>query len=219
MSDPLVDRTYFFANFPSGKLYGKALSPSRKKGFLAIFDVWDAIPEYDYPEWLAYALATAWHETVATMQPVREALKKTDQEAYEAVTAYCKKQGKSNYAARLGNGKSYYGRGYVQLTHAANYMNAGKRLGFGDALYADPDRVMDPEVAAKIMLTGMIEGMFRPKYGTLIDYFNSNEQRWFDARDLINGDKNKTPKWAGGKSTGEIIASYGRAFRDVIRLK
>jgi hypothetical protein len=218
MPEPVVDRTYFYANFPSAKLYGNKATIARKAGLDAIFDVWDAIPQYDFPEWLAYALATAWHETGATMQPVREGFKKTDAEAYAYVTAYCKKEGISNYAIRHANGNSYYGRGYVQLTHSANYQKMGEELGLGDALYEDPDRVMDPATAAKIMLAGMIGGLFRPKYGSLTDYFNSSEQSWFDARDLINGDKNKRPNWAAGKSIGELIASYGRAFRDALRL-
>jgi hypothetical protein len=218
MPEPKVDRDHFFANFPSSKLYGKTATGSRRVGFEAIFDVWDKVPEYDFAEWLAYGLGTAWHETGGTMAPVREGFKKTDADAYAHVTKYCKDQGISNYAARHSNGKSYYGRGYVQLTHAANYKKTGERLGLGDALYADPDRVMDAALAAQIMLTGMIEGLFRPKYGSLIDYFNSKEQSWFDARDLINGDKAKTPKWAGGKSIGELVGGYGRAFRDVIRL-
>jgi hypothetical protein len=218
MPDPSVDRSYFYANFPNANLYGKTATPARKPGFEAIFDAWDAIPQYDFPEWLAYALATAWHETGTTMQPVREGFKKTDKEAYDYVSAYCKKAGISNYAIRHANGNSYYGRGYVQLTHSANYSKIGERLGLGDALYADPDRVLEPNVAARIMLTGMMEGLFRPKYGSLIDYFNSTEQRWFEARDLINGDKNVIPKWTGGKSIGEVIASYGRAFRGALRL-
>jgi hypothetical protein len=64
----------------------------------------------------------------------------------------------------------------------------------------------------------MIDGIFRPAYGSLINYFNGAEQRWFDARDLINGDKNKTPKWAQGKSIGELAAGYGRAFNGALRL-
>lgn len=218
MAELLVDRGFFYANFPSRKLFGKSVSAARRLGFEAIFDAWDAVPQHDFPEWLSYALATAWHETGATMEAVREGFKKTDAEAYAYVTAYCKKAGVSNYAARHGNGQSYYGRGFVQLTHALNYSKVGEALGLGDALYQDPDRVMQPKIAARIMLTGLMDGMFRPKFGSLIDYFNSKEQRWFEARDLVNGDKNVIPKWTNGKSLGELIAGYGRAFRGAIRL-
>jgi len=207
-----IDRKYFYDNFPSNALSGKRMTPERNEGFDAIFDAWDAVKDYDALEWLAYALATAWHETGGTMQPVREGFKKTDAEAYAHVTAYCRRQGIDNYARRHANGNSYYGRGYVQLTHATNYKKMGQRFGSGDKLYNSPDDVMKPKVAALILMTGMMEGIFRPKFGTLLDYFSGATQKWFDARDLINGDKNKKPKWAGGKKMGTLIADYGKAF-------
>lgn len=216
MPEPKVDRAFFAASFPSSALHGAPLTASRQQGFNAIFDVWDEIEAYDSLEWLAYELATAWHETGATMLPVREGFKKTDAEAYAHVASYCLKQGISNYAARHSNGNSYYGRGYVQLTHAVNYQKMGVRLGVGNALYSDPDRVMQPVTAAQILIHGMMDGLFRPKYGSLIDYFNSTEQNWFDARDLVNGDKHVVPKWAG-KQIGSLIAEYGTGFRKALR--
>lgn len=217
MSEPKIDRTFFAAQFPTAKLFGKTLTATRKAGFDAIFDVWDGVESYDSLEWLAYELATAWHETGATMQPVREGFKKTDAEAYAAVTAYCAAQGIFNYAKRHTNGNSYYGRGYVQLTHADNYKKMGKHLGLSDGLYDQPDLVMESHTAAKILIRGMMDGLFRPAKGTLFDYFNGTEQRWFDARDLVNGDKNKTPKWTNGKKIGTIIADYGKAFHGALQ--
>lgn len=218
MSDP-IDRAFFAAHYP--KPSGKPLTANRLAGFEALFDAWDELPHLDYLDWLAYAMATAWHETGATMEPVREGFAKTDAEAYTKVTAYCAKQGIENYAKRHANGMSYYGRGYVQLTHAYNYKTMGARLGLGTALYDDPDKVMVPAVAAKILLLGLMEGSFRPKAGKLIDYFNSTERDWFNARDLINGDKKKVQawtlkQWPGGKATGELIADYGRSFRPAL---
>jgi hypothetical protein len=212
MPEMVVDRKYFYDNFPSKALGVKSLTASQKQGFDAIFDVWDSIKDYDSLEWLAYELATPWHETGRTMQPVREGFAKTDAEAYQHVTNYCAKNHIDNYARRHPNGNSYYGRGYVQLTHAANYTKTSKRLGLGELLYNSPDEVMKPKVAAQILITGLMEGLFRPKYGTLIDYFSGPTQRWFDARDLVNGDKNKTPKWAKGKKIGTLVADYGKAF-------
>lgn len=217
MAEPTIDREYFEKNFPSSALFGAKLNKSRKSGFDGIFDVWDGIELYDSLEWLTYELATAWHETGATMLPVREGFKKTDGEAYDLVTQYCKDQGISNYAARHSNGNSYYGRGYVQLTHALNYQKMGDRLGLGSALYKEPDQVMEPRTAAKILIHGMMDGLFRPKYGSLIDYFNGTHQHWFDARDLINGDKNATPKWAGGKQIGSLVAEYSVGFMSALR--
>jgi hypothetical protein len=217
MPEAKVDRDFFGENFPSKKLGGKKLTATRQQGFDAIFDFWDTVESYDSMEWLAYELATAWHETGAQMLPVREGFKATDAEAYAAVTAYCKKKGISNYAARHSNGNSYYGRGYVQLTHADNYKKMGKQLGVGDTLYDKPDKVMDPATAASILVVGLMDGLFRPAAGTLFDYFNGTDQRWFDARALVNGDKNSKPSWAGGKKIGTLVADYGQAFLGALK--
>lgn len=215
----LIDRAFFFQSFPAA--LGK-VTITRRAGFEALFDAWDAVPQLDYLDWLAYAMATAWHETGATMEPVREGFAKTDADAYAKVTAYCAKQGIENYAKRRPNGQSYYGRGFVQLTHAYNYQKLGERLRLGSALYDDPDQVMQPGIAARILLTGMMEGLFRPKAGTLIDYFSGTEHDWFNARDLINGDKSKVQawtlkEWPGGKPSGQLIGGYGQRFRAALR--
>jgi hypothetical protein len=59
--------------------------------------------------------------------------------------------------------------------------------------------------------------VFRPDRGKLADYFNLQGARWFEARELINGDKTKTPSWANGKSIGDLIAGYGKGFFGVLR--
>lgn len=212
-----IDREYFTARFPSAALFGKKLTVSRREGFEAILDAWDHVGNGGAPGGLAYALATAWHETGATMQPVREGFKSGDAAAFAAVTAYCRAQGVANYAARHANGHSYYGRGYVQLTHGDNYKKMGRHLGVGNALYDRPDDVMRTSVGASILLTGMIEGLFRPGQGKLADYFAADRARWFDARDLINGDKHKMPDWAGGRRIGALIGDYGRGFLGALR--
>ena len=217
MPEPKIDRMYFAANFPSSKLYGNALTNSRMQGFEAIFDFWDQVESFDSLEWLAYELATAWHETGARMLPVREGFAESDEVAYQRVTAYCAAQGRSNYAMRHQNGNSYYGRGYVQLTHAENYLKMGEAMGHGRAFYDKPDRVMDPSVGAEILVTGMMRGLFRPAKGSLLDYFNHQSLRWYDARDLINGDMSKKPAWANGKTIGSLVAGYGKAFFGVLK--
>jgi hypothetical protein len=217
MTARLVARNHFKANFPSAALFGKTMTPSRKVGIDAIFDTWDGFGRDDPLPGLAYALATAWHETGARMQPVREGFKTTDAAAYAAVTAYCAAQGIANYAARHPNGNSYYGRGYVQLTHGGNYSGTGQHLGLGNALYNRPDDVLEPALGGQILLVGMIDGLFRPTKGKLADYFDGTSQRWFEARELINGDKNKKPQWAGGQKIGTLIANYGKGFSGALR--
>ena len=109
----------------------------------------------------AYVLATAYHETAATMQPVRETLAKTDAEAARRLERAWK-AGKLSWVKtpywRADNGKYWIGRGYVQLTHKANYERAGKRMGID--LVADPSAAMSPMLAARIIVQGMSEGWF-----------------------------------------------------------
>ena len=206
-----INRKKFFDNFPRHSLDNKALTDSRKEGFEAIFDAWDERAEGLDIGGLAYAFATAWHETGAQMQPVREGFAKSDAGAVAAVTAFCKKKGIANYAARQSNGNSYYGRGYVQLTHADNYKKMGKTLGVGNALFDKPDKVLEPTVGGDILVAGMIGGLFRPAKGKITKYFTADVHNWFDARDMINGDKNVKVK-GNPKTNGEMIADYGKGF-------
>ena len=206
-----VNRKKFFDNFPKNSLDNKPLTDSRQQGFNAIFDAWDKRGAGLDVGGLAYAFATAWHETGAQMQPVREGFAKTDAGAVAAVTAFCQKKGIANYAARQANGNSYYGRGYVQLTFADNYKKMGNTLGFGSALFDGPDKVLNPETGADILVAGMIGGLFRPAKGPIIKYFTANTHNWFDAREMINGDKNVVVK-GNSKSNGQMIADYGKGF-------
>lgn len=91
----------------------------------------------------AYVLATAYHETAKTMQPVKEGLKASD-------------------AWRKRNLRYYpwYGRGHVQLTWEENYRKADKKLGLGGALVANADLALDPEVSAQVLVLGSVEGWF-----------------------------------------------------------
>lgn len=142
--------------------------------------------------WVAYALATAWHETAHTMQPVKE----------YGGPAYFKRmydpQGqKPQLAKRLGNtepgdGVKYAGRGYVQLTGRANYA----RYGIADR----PDDAMKMDVAAHILRNGMEHGRFTGK--SLADYLPGD---YVSARRVING----TDK-------AHEIAGHARAFETAL---
>jgi hypothetical protein len=197
-----IDRNWFYNALP-GK-FGKKATAKQKGGFDAIFDTWDTVPYYDQLAWLAYILATAWHETGTRMQPVRESFAETDAQAYQRVTDYCLKRKKENYARRHPNGKSYYGRGYVQLTHAVNYQRAGKELGIGSQLYDDPDKVLDAAIGAKIIVEGTVEGWFTPY--SLGDFFTKSRSEWREARRIINRlDK------------ADSIAEHGKKFLPCLR--
>lgn len=172
--------------------FGK-LSPAQVEGFNFILDAWEkAYPKGD-PRFLAYALATAWHETGYTMQPIRE--------AYGISTAdSIRRLDKAWAAGKLGKVKTpywrtgFFGRGYVQLTHESNYRKAQEKLkslfGISVDFVKNPDDVMKPEYAVLIMFVGMIEGWFAGDdkgRHTLARHFNAKVDDPLEARRIING--------------------------------
>jgi len=174
-----LDRAAFFAAVRSS-LFGGRLNQSQVEGMDALLDAAPA----DMPlEHLAYCLATAYHETARTMQPIKEF----------GGAAYYKRmydiQGDRPAKAReLGNltpgdGAKFAGRGYVQLTGRTNYTRASKEVGFD--LVGNPDLAMQPGIAAVIMYSGMKAGWFTGK--RLSDYFKPGLSDPYNARRIING--------------------------------
>jgi predicted chitinase len=182
-----------------GGLFRGSMSSSQVAGINAILAE-DAKFKQD-PRWLAYELATAFHETARTMQPVRETKAANDNAAIAILDkAFATGQlpwVKSPYWRKDADGKSWLGRGLVQLTHKRNYEILGKAVGAD--LVADPDRAMESQVAVDIMFVGMRDGLFTGK--SLADYFNSNNTDWVNARRIING-----------VESAEKVAGYAKAF-------
>lgn len=153
-----------------------------------IFDSLDKYCITDYRQ-RAYVFATAFHESYSrSLNPewnaVREGWGKTDASAVAAVTSLYK-AGKisKNYALPQVNGKSYFGRGFVQITHPGNYKTLGAKLGI--KLYDKPELALDKKVAADIMVIGMKEGLFTG--AKLSTYFTENKTDNKNARRIING--------------------------------
>ncbi len=132
---------------------------------------------------LAYIFATAYHEVGPALKPVREGFAKDDAQAIR-ITTKMFTDGKisTNYALPV-NGKSYFGRGFVQLTWEANYKKLGKVL--GEPLAEKPELALETEIAAKIIVKGMIDGLFSNK--KLSDYINDKKTDYTGARRIING--------------------------------
>jgi len=164
-------------------LFGGKLSQDQVDGLNAILAECNASGICD-DRFTAYILATAYHEVGKNMQPVREGFVKTNSGAIKAVTnLYNRGIISTNYALPKANGKSYYGRGFVQLTWDYNYRKAGDKLGID--LYNNPDLASHNAIAAKILVRGMLEGWFTGK--KLSDYFTGNKTDWVNARRIVNG--------------------------------
>lgn len=137
----------------------------------------------------AYVLATAYHETAHTMQPIEEYGKGKGH-------AYGTKVDRNRKPYTTPD-KLYYGRGYVQLTWIDNYRYLGKLT--GQDLVNHPELALDPAIAARIMMVGMTKGAFT---GVKLDtYFNTAREDWENARRIING-----------IDCAEKIAGYGKIF-------
>jgi putative chitinase len=137
--------------------------------------------------WCAYALATAWHETAFTMQPIKEyGGPRYFTEMYD-VKGKRPTLARNNGNVNPGDGAKFFGRGYVQLTWRSNYRRAGVKIGVD--LENTPDSALNPDVAAKIMRFGMQDGWFTGKsFATYLPASGqANEAQFVQARRIING--------------------------------
>lgn len=176
-----MNRQAFFDSCRKGIL-GPTLDQSEVDGCTAILDAMEGLPL----SWCAYALATAFHETAHTMQPIREFGGPKYLTRMYDVTGARPKLAHDMGNTSSGDGVKYCGRGFVQLTWKSNYAKASQVT--GEDLVANPEKAMRIDLAAKIMRSGMENGWFTGKAfrhclpdarGTLAQYTN--------ARRIING--------------------------------
>lgn len=132
--------------------------------------------------WLAYILGTAFHETARRMQPIEE---------------FGKGAGRPYGRPDPQTGKTYYGRGFVQLTWKANYRKMGEIVGVD--LVSHPEKALDLKIATKIIFEGMIRGSFSGR--KLAEYLNASKSDWYHARKIVNG-----------LDRAELVDKYSKAF-------
>ncbi|NHT78788.1 hypothetical protein G8E10_24125 [Rhizobiaceae bacterium CRRU44] len=185
-----MDRAVFFGNVRR-TLFGGRLTSGQVVGMSAILERARAGPGglagfYDR-RWLAYMLATVHHETGRKMQPVRETMAASDAQAIarldKAFAAGQLPTVRTPYWRRDAEGKSWLGRGLVQLTHRRNYERVSGLVGID--LVADPARAMDGATAVEILFIGMETGAFTGV--SLADVFSAGRTDWVGARRIING--------------------------------
>lgn len=185
----IYDRKHFF-DFIRPKLFRDRFSQSQVEGLDLLLHVWEEHFENTTPnarQALAYMLATAYHETAYTMQPIRE---------------YGKGKGREYGRKDPVTGHVYYGRGFVQITWKNNYLRAGNKL--NRDFVRNPDEVMKPFYAAMILFRGCLEGWFTKH--KIADFINDEVCDYVGARRIVNGtDRDK------------LIASYADVFEDALK--
>jgi len=179
-----LDRNKFFDGFRDR--LDSTIEQEQVEGLEFILGRMENDPFWKHIPQIAYALATVFHETAGSFQPVEE--------GYYLGAKAKAFQKKLRYFP-------WFGRGYVQLTWKRNYELAKRELDVD--FIADPNAVMDPANSYRILTLGMHQGWFTGK--KLDDYIKSDEKDYVEARKIING----TDK-AG------LIAGYARSFEKIL---
>lgn len=184
-----IDRARFFKIVR--KHFG-ALTQGQVDGMNAILDHWEKRCPDGPPAWLAYMLATAWHETATKMQPVMETCRPDEVKNPSVETAIARLESswargkmpwvKTPYWRKNAKGLSYLGRGLPQLTHESNYRKLSPYCGAD--LVARPDLALEPKYAIPIMFEGMLRGLYTGH--KLGDYFGVGKNDPVGARRIVN---------------------------------
>jgi hypothetical protein len=180
-----MDRKKFFDSLRAD-LFNGHLTQQQVDGMNTILAEWN-LRELKDLRWLAYMLGTTYHETGGAMWPVEEAGKGAR-----------KKYGITDPLT----GQVFYGRGYIQLTWKYNYIEMSAVT--GRDLVNHPEEALIPEVAAEILIHGMVNGTFTGR--KLSQYFSKVKEDWVNARRIVNGN-----------DKANLIASYGRLFLKAIK--
>jgi putative chitinase len=169
----IIDRDAFF-DAVRKEPFGGSLTQRQVDGLNFLLDVWERHFKDSDIRWLAYSLATAFHETAQTMEPIPE---------------YGEGSGKSYGQPAGPYSQCYYGRGYVQLTWLENYQKGESILadeyGIECPMVRYPHRMLEHEPAGLILFDGSIDGWFTG--AKLGDYFSASEEDAYNARRVING--------------------------------
>jgi hypothetical protein len=168
-----INRKFFFDHVRNS-LFSKSLTQKQVEGITAILDEWEDKQAKKDDRWLAYMLATVYHETDKKFQGINE---------YGPDSYFKKYDGRKDLGnTQPGDGLRFKGRGFVQITGRTNYAKFSKILGVD--LVKNPLLTLELENCVKILFYGMTNGTFTGK--KLSDYFSATQEDWVNARRIIN---------------------------------
>lgn len=184
-----IDRKIFFDGFRDR--LDSTIEQEQVDGLEFILGRMEQDPLWKHIPQIAYALATVFHETAGSFQPVEEGyyLGPKKAKAHQKTLRYF----------------PFFGRGYVQLTWKKNYQRATRLFGAKySADYVDsPDLVMREPDSYDVLTNGMHQGWFTTK--KLDDYINGTKKDYVGARAIING-----------KDKAGLIAGYAVSFEKIL---
>lgn len=159
-----ISRKIFFDRFKQE--FDSSLDQKQVDGIEFLLSSFESEPKWRDLRHIAYALATVYHETAGSFQPVEEGYYlKGRAKAFQKTLRYY----------------PYFGRGYVQLTWKKNYQKASSALGID--FIKNPDALLDPENSFQILTRGLFEGWFGSKLTT---HINAQKTDYYNARRCIN---------------------------------
>ncbi|WP_208248077.1 hypothetical protein WGT02_10420 [Rhizobium sp. T1470] len=126
-----MDRKAFYDTLRGSVLFPNGFSTDQVKGIEALLDAAKSLAADE----MAYVLATAYHKTATTMEPIAE---------------YGKGKGRKYGVPGRNGGQVPHGRGFVQTTWDPNYERTDRELGLGGRLIASYNLLLtDIAIAAQ----------------------------------------------------------------------
>ena len=186
--------------------FGK-LSQSQVDAINFIVDAMDKDKSITYPQG-SYILATIWHETATTMQPIAEYGKGKGR----TYGTWQRNSRGELYAYKNGNRNTvylqseyphlYYGRGETQNTWFDNYEKLSKV--FNVDFLNNPDLLLTQEWSTPVTIYSMKNGLYTGR--KLSDYIHQSKKDYVNARRIING-----------MDKANLIAGYADTFEKALR--
>lgn len=172
----------------------KPLSDTAHEGLMEVLGFLESDEYMTDIRWIAYALATVFHECAGKWKPIEE---------------FGKGKGEKYGQPEPPYQHVYYGRGYVQLTWKGNYATISEVWNKAHPerpidLVRNPELMLVPEYSYFAMSTGMRRGRFTG--ARLEQYFNDEKTDPVNARRIING-----------TDCAEKIASYYEKFYNMLK--